>query len=84
MVTSGELYLLAVTAMALVALGAAALVLRNIVRDGRERWRTGSPAPTDEGGSADDDGPEDGRRCPHCGEMNDDGYAYCQQCAERL
>jgi len=83
MVTTGELYLLLVTVMALVALAAALPVLLNIVREGRERWRggpeTGPDAAGERGGA-----PVDGYRCSNCGATNENGYVYCQRCAERL
>ncbi|WP_254279494.1 zinc ribbon domain-containing protein [Haloarcula marina] len=92
MFTLGELYVLVVTITALVALIAAVPVLLGIVREGRERWRTGGPPPTDEpaGGSTDGGGTDDPadlparRDCPHCGAANGPGFAYCQECVQRL
>ncbi|MBX0286564.1 DUF7577 domain-containing protein [Haloarcula salinisoli] len=80
MVTVGELYLLTVTVMALVALAAAVPVLRDIAREGRKRLQQGGPEPPVE--EAPDD--IDGVRCRHCGAMNDNGYTYCEECSQQL
>ncbi|MDS0260067.1 hypothetical protein NDI56_11745 [Haloarcula sp. S1CR25-12] len=81
MVTGGELYLLAVTVLALVALAVAVPVLLDIAREGRERLRAGGPTrPADD---ADSDG-ADGVRCPHCETENEPGYAYCEECSRAL
>jgi hypothetical protein len=90
MISAGELYFFGVTVMVLVALGAALLVLWNMVREGVERWRTGGPTPTDERGSTEDGGSDNRadspheRDCPHCGARNEPSFDYCQECAERL
>ncbi|MFC6756570.1 MULTISPECIES: DUF7577 domain-containing protein [Haloarcula] len=81
MVTAGDLYLLAVTVMALVALAVAIPVLLDIVREGRERLRQGRPEPPVEAEEPDD---IDGVQCRHCGTVNDDGYAYCEECSRQL
>jgi len=78
MVTAGELYVLTATVMALVALVAAIPVLRDIVREGRERWRDG-PASAVENGDG-----SGGVQCRHCGAVNEAGYAYCEECSQRL
>ncbi len=80
MVTAGELYVLTATVMALVALGAAIPVLRDIVRDGRERLREGPVSPVEDDEAAD----TDGVRCRHCGTVNDSGYVYCEECSQQL
>jgi hypothetical protein len=74
-------YALAVTVMALVALAAAIPVLLDIARDGRERLRDG-PEPPGEDDTAGEE--RDGVRCPHCGTVNDEGYAYCAACSRAL
>jgi len=79
MVTAGELYVLTATVMALVALAAAIPVLRDIARDGRERLREGPASPVDDG-----DDETEGVRCPHCGTVNEVGYAYCEDCSQAL
>ncbi|MDS0282430.1 hypothetical protein [Haloarcula onubensis] len=79
MVTAGELYVLTATVMTLVALAAALPVLRDIVRDGRERLRK-RPAPPVEDGDAGE--AVDGVRCRHCGTVNEDGY--CEECSRQL
>ena len=81
MVTAGQLYLLAMTVMALVALAAAVPVLRDIVLEGRERLREGPASPVADGNSGDGG---DGVRCRHCGTENEPGYAYCEACSRQL
>jgi hypothetical protein len=81
MVTAGELYVLTATVMALVALAAAIPVLLDIVRDGHERLREGPVSPVE--GTDDGDG-DDGVRCRHCGTVNDEVYAYCEECSRQL
>jgi hypothetical protein len=83
MVTAGELYAIAMTGMALVALAAAIPVLRDIVREGSERLRQGGPAPPVEAADGNRD-TDDTVRCPHCGAENEPGYVYCEGCAKRL
>ncbi|MBX0322375.1 zinc ribbon domain-containing protein [Halomicroarcula sp. F13] len=87
MVTPGEVYVLLVTAMALVALAVAIPVLLRIVVDGRARLGEEPPAHPDEGAnpgaggqSVDPDRP----RCPHCGTENDADFVYCRECLEQL
>jgi len=80
MVTAGELYVLTATVMALVALAAAIPVLRDIVRDGRERLREG-PAPPAAESESDDVA---GVRCHHCGTINEAGFVYCEECSRQL
>lgn len=81
MVTAGELYLLAMTVMALVALAAAIPVLVEIAREGRERWRAGGPERPGAGPESDKAGDV---RCRHCGTKNEPGYAYCEACSRAL
>ncbi|MBV0925765.1 hypothetical protein KTS45_16290 [Halomicroarcula limicola] len=84
MVSPGQLYLLAVTVMALVALAAAAPVLLGIAREGRERLRRGGPdlraAPAETEAQSD----SSDRRCRHCGAENAGEFAYCRECAGPL
>jgi len=81
MVTTGELYLLAMTVMALVALAAAIPVLLDIVREGHERLWEGPVTPVENGDSGDG---ADGVRCRHCGTVNEGEYAYCEECSQQL
>lgn len=81
MVTAGELYVLTATVMALVALAVAIPVLRDIAREGRERLRTGPDPPSEDRNTGE---AVDGVRCRHCGTVNDDGYVYCEECAQQL
>ncbi|MFC6863426.1 zinc ribbon domain-containing protein [Halomicroarcula sp. GCM10025817] len=87
MVSFGEVYVVVLTAMALVALAAALPVLVRIVVDGRERWREGVPdAREQRSGDADpsDPVPSGGWRCGHCGTVNERGFRYCRECVETL
>jgi hypothetical protein len=87
MVTGGQLYVLVVTVMALVALAAAIPVLVGIAREGRERLRMGGPEPpTSEGEDGENIGQNgtDGVHCPHCGTENEAGYDYCEACSRAL
>ncbi len=81
MVTTGELYLLVVTVMALVAFAAAIPVLLDIAREGRERLREGPVSPVE---GADEGDGDDGVRCRHCGTVNEGEYAYCEECSQQL
>jgi hypothetical protein len=87
MVSFGDVYVVVLTAMSLVALAAALPVLVRIVLDGRERWREGAPdAPEPGTGEADpaDSVPSGGWRCGNCGTVNDRGFRYCRECVETL
>jgi len=76
MVTAGQLYLLAMTVMALVALGVAIPVLLDIAREGRERLRQGGSKRPVADPDADDSDEAGGVHCRHCGTENEPGYAY--------
>lgn len=94
----GQLYLLVITVLLLAALAAAVPVLRDIVRDGRERqrkWQSGEMERYAEDEDFDakspaplDDESESAVRgtvdCPRCGEENSTEFTYCYHCTERL
>lgn len=92
---TGSLYFLGVTILLLIALAVTLPVIRDIVLEGIERrrkWkedeieRYTEDEEFDAGPSAEqtDDDTTGRQRCSHCGEINDAGYAFCQQCAEPL
>ena len=84
----GQLYLLAVTVMLLFALALAIPVLRDIVMEGLERHydrkTSDIESGTDRSGGSSDTHDSDGKRCPHCGTVNDGEYNFCQECAAQL
>jgi membrane protein implicated in regulation of membrane protease activity len=43
----------------------------------------GARAPVERATERDSD-PRGGVSCPHCGTLNEAGYAYCRECAEQL
>jgi hypothetical protein len=94
-----EIYLVAVGALLLVALGAGARVLAAIYREGRDRTRRRRrEEPPDGDGPATDPGPPDaeaaspgaddarsaGIACPQCGAENEPEFTYCNECAAPL
>ncbi|MFC7026778.1 zinc ribbon domain-containing protein [Halomicroarcula sp. GCM10025324] len=87
MVQFGDVYVVVLTAMALVALAAALPVLVSILIEGRERWRDGAPdTPERPAGEAEMRGPlpSGGFRCGRCGTVNERGFRYCRECVETL
>jgi hypothetical protein len=84
----GQLYLLAVTILLVLALAITLPVLRNIVREGLERHRDRKTADVESETAGSDELGDDsdgvGKHCPHCGTVNDGEYRFCQRCAEQL
>jgi len=93
MLDAGTVYLVALGALLLAALGVGVRVLVGIVREGRERSRKQregelerySPDPVHE---REPSTPDDDRRtpstCPQCGAENASEFTFCRECAAPL
>lgn len=67
--------------LGLVGLAIGLYVLRNIVREARERDPSEPTAPEPQTVTVD---PAAGRVCSNCQTVNDPGFAYCSECAAKL